>query len=143
MTRLSIDISVHIEKPAADVFSAWSSADALASWFSPNAAVPPDVSMDFSVGGQYEIVTRFADGGMCTTRGEFQEIVTAERIVMTWHCDAFPDPVSRVIVSFSSTETGTVVRVLHEGFESEQTCANHYGGWEGCLEKLSSVLMAA
>ena len=143
MSRLLIDIAVHIERPAADVFAAWSSAEALATWFSPNAAVPPDVSMDFVVGGRYEIVTTFADGAQCTTAGEFEEIVAAEKIVMTWHCDAFADPVSRVTVSFAATDTGTVVRVLHEDFESEQTRANHRDGWDGCLAKLAGVLTAA
>lgn len=59
---------------------------------------------------------------------------------MTWRCDAFPDPSTMVTVLFLADETGTTVKVSHERFESDDTCANHKHGWELCLAELKGLL---
>ncbi len=61
---------------------------------------------------------------------------------MTWRCDAFPDPETLGTAMFIPDETGTTVKVLHEYFESNATCANHKQGWELCLVQLQAVLEA-
>ena len=83
MSELLIDKFVHIRRPPATVFAAWSTAEALAKWFAPMAEQPPDVSMEFAVGGCYSIRMPLPDGSVHTTRGEFREIVPDEKIVMT------------------------------------------------------------
>ena len=94
----TIEMKVDIARSPQAVFSAWASADALAAWFAPMAVRRPDVTMDFRIGGTYSIAMELPDGSVHTTTGEFQDIVPAARIVMTWHCDAFPDPASLVTV---------------------------------------------
>lgn len=136
MIDTPIDITVHIRRPVADVFAAWSSASALAEWFAPMAERAPDVDMDFVVGGAYCIVMPLPDGSVHTTRGEFREIVQDARIVMTWQCDAFADPPSLVEVSFSPSGGGTDLQVIHRSFESGDTRNAHLGGWEACLGEL-------
>jgi uncharacterized protein YndB with AHSA1/START domain len=131
---------VHINREPADVFAAWSSAAALASWFAPMASENLDVEMEFAEGGTYSIAMPLPDGSVHTTKGVFREIVDNEKIVMTWRCDAFDDPETLVEVLFSPSGRGTEVRVRHETFASPETCTAHHGGWEACLGELARQL---
>lgn len=143
MKDLRIEMDVEIEQPVADVFAAWTTADALSAWFAPMAVSKPAVILEFEVDGRYSIEMHLPDGAVFTTRGTFREIVPNEKIVMTWRCDAFPDPESLVTVRFEPSAAGTKVSLLHEQFETEQTCENHRGGWQACLAELAEMLRAA
>jgi uncharacterized protein YndB with AHSA1/START domain len=140
VTSLRIEMQVDIERPVAAVFAAWSSSEGLASWFAPMAIAKPLVEMDFVIDGRYRIEMHLPDGVIFTTRGEFRDIVRDRKIVMTWHCDAFPDPASLVTVDFSPTPAGTRVALVHEQFESGATRDDHRHGWEACLAELARVL---
>ena len=106
----------------------------------PMAVDKPKVQMDFTIGGRYSIEMRLPDGSVHTTRGEFREIEPDRKIVLSWHCDAFPDPPSLVIVRFDPAGDGTRVYLVHEQFETEATCEGHRGGWEACLGGLKQYL---
>lgn len=140
MQPVSLEEKIHIDKPVDDVFAAWSTAGALANWFAPMAIIKPNVDLDFRNGGHYSIRMVLPGDLVFTTAGTFKEIVVNEKIVMTWRCDAFPDPATLVTVLFLPDATGTTVEVLHEHFESGDTCANHKHGWELCLAKLKVLL---
>lgn len=140
MHATRIEEEVTIAKPVAQVFAAWASAEALADWFAPMAVRKPDVELDFRVGGRYSIRMPLPDGQVFTTTGVFEEIVSNRKIVMSWRCDAFPDPETRVSVQFLPTKEGTTIRVRHEMFESPDTCADHKHGWQLCLAELQATL---
>lgn len=135
-----IDLTVHIRRPPSEVFAAWSTAKALAAWFAPMAVRRPDIEMDFSVGGHYSIEMHMPDGSVHTTRGVIREIVEDEKIVMTWHCDAFEDPETVVEVHFQPSGDGTDIHLLHRTFDTSQTCDAHRGGWQACLGELARQL---
>lgn len=140
MNPLAIDMTVFIDRPAEDVFAAWSTAEAFASWFAPMANQVPDVTWDFAVGGSYSIVMPLPDNSVHTTSGKFQEIVENARIVMTWRCDAFADPESLVEVDFRQKGDGTEIHLRHQTFDETSTCDAHRGGWDMCLAQLAEVL---
>ena len=140
MSANDIDITVHVARPPEAVFAAWSSAPALASWFAPMSEREPDVQMDFVEGGAYSIVMPLPDGSVHTTQGIFRKIVSNEKIVMTWHCDAFKDPETLVEVTFTPSGDGTDLRVQHHTFASADTCNAHRGGWDACLGALAQKL---
>lgn len=140
MQATRIEEEIIIAKPVAEVFAAWASAKALAAWFAPMAVRKPDVELDFRVGGRYSIRMPLPEGQVFTTTGVFEEIITNKKIVMTWRCDAFPDPETRVSVQFLSNKESTTVRVQHDVFESPDTCANHRHGWQLCLAELKALL---
>jgi uncharacterized protein YndB with AHSA1/START domain len=104
------------------------------------AITNPTVNLEFREGGRYSIRMPLPDNQVFTTAGEFREIVTDSKIVMTWRCDAFPDAATLVTVRFHPDGTGTTVNVMHENFDYDDTCANHRQGWELCLAKLKAVL---
>jgi uncharacterized protein YndB with AHSA1/START domain len=140
MRILRLQEEIHIARPVHDVFEAWSTADALAKWFAPMAITKPTVNLEFREGGRYSIRMPLPGNQVFTTAGEFREIVTDSKIVMTWRCDAFPDAATLVTQRFHPDGTGTTVNVMHENFDYDDTCANHKQGWELCLAKLKAVL---
>lgn len=142
MRSIRLEQRIDVHRPVDQVFRAWSTAESLANWFAPMAIAKPTVDWEFIVGGHYSIQMRLPGDQVFMTVGAFQEIVTNEKIVMTWHCDAFPDAATLVTVLFQQSATGTTVRVLHEKFESSDTCSNHKHGWELCLGKLRTLLEA-
>ena len=140
MNPLAIDMTVLIDRPVEDVFAAWSTAEAFASWFAPMAEQLPDVTWNFEVGGHYSIVMPLPDGTAHTTAGVFQDIARNEKIVLTWRCDAFADPESIVEVAFKREGDGTEIHLRHQAFDETSTCDAHRGGWEACLAQLSKYL---
>jgi uncharacterized protein YndB with AHSA1/START domain len=140
VTAVFLEAETRISRPPQAVFAAWSTAEALARWFAPMAVVPPIVELDFRQGGRYSIRMTLPNDKVFVTAGVFQQIVTNERIVMTWRCDAFADAESLVTVMFIADGEDTVVKVTHERFESPDTRDNHRHGWELCLERLRLVL---
>ena len=140
MAPLKIEMEVVIARPVSEVFAAWTTADALASWFAPMAVSTPAVALDFVENGSYSIEMRLPDDAVFVTRGEFREIEPEKKIVMTWHCSAFPDPESLVTVTFEPVTGGTRLILLHERFRTEETCENHRHGWEACLAALEQYV---
>jgi uncharacterized protein YndB with AHSA1/START domain len=139
---IRLEEEIHIDKPVAAVFSAWSTADSLADWFAPMAIVKPNVKLDFRDGGHYSIRMLLPEDRIFVTTGAFKEIVINEKIVMTWRCDAFPVPATLVTITFIPYKTRTTVTVRHENFEFEETCVDHKHGWNLCLAELKARLKA-
>ena len=142
MPTVRLEEEIRIDKPPEEVFLAWASAEALADWFAPMAVTRPRVEVDFREGGRYSIAMLMPGDQRFTTAGVYRKIVANREIVMTWRCDAFPDPATLVTVRFIPDGRGTVVKVAHENFESDDTCANHRHGWQLCLARLAERLEA-
>jgi uncharacterized protein YndB with AHSA1/START domain len=139
---LVVEKEIFISKPASLVFSAWTSEKMVASWFGPNTIKSPDVEWDFRPSGRYSVRWFLDNGVIFTTEGVFQTILPNDKIVMTWRCDAFPDPTTVVSITFTEEHGGTCVKIRHENFELPDTCANHTQGWLLCLSQLKDLMEA-
>jgi uncharacterized protein YndB with AHSA1/START domain len=100
-----------IYRASADrVFRAWSDTNAKAQWFiGGDGWQELSREDDFRAGGSEVLVGRSADGTVTTFTGRYEEIVTNERIVFTYHMhhDDTPLSISLATVSFASHGTGT------------------------------------
>jgi uncharacterized protein YndB with AHSA1/START domain len=76
-------ISRTFPAPRALVFRAWSNADHLRRWFSPDGCTVPEATVDFRPGGVFDILMRTCDGQNYWSRGTFVEVVSPERLVFT------------------------------------------------------------
>src|ERR1700678_1946855 len=94
MTRLNDDIELETEPkplvlsrwfaaPRTLVFAAWSSADHLKRWFSPETYSVPEAEIDFRPGGVFDLCMRSLQGHDFWQRGHFIEIVPHDRLVFT------------------------------------------------------------
>ncbi len=64
------------------VFQAWSSAEHVRHWFSPEAYSVPEARVEMRVGGAFDVCMRGPGGHDVWTRGTFTEISPNERLVL-------------------------------------------------------------
>ncbi len=68
--------------PRETVFKAWSSADHVKRWFSPETFTVPDANVQMKVGGPFEICMRSPTGEEHWIRGTFVEVAPHARLVI-------------------------------------------------------------
>jgi uncharacterized protein YndB with AHSA1/START domain len=97
------------------------------------------IEIDFQVGGKYKINFK---NHKVSNWGEFLEIIPNQKIVFTW-CQAFgPDqtPDTKVTIELFADGQKTKLVLQHNGFKDQATCDNHFQGWNGGLNDLTSEM---
>ena len=141
--ELVLELSHFYAAPREDVFDAWTNPKVLKRWW---AAAPtwntPLAEVDAREGGSYRLSMRTDEGDVHTVRGEFTEVRPPERLAYTWSWEEGPDAAmagserTLVIVDFIEDGAGTLVKLTHSGFESEEISGMHAQGWEAVLANL-------
>ena len=113
-----------------------------AAWTSSSTVIPPATRMDIlpEVGGHYRL---FMDTSEYTGRneGKFLRVEPGARLTYTWEWNGDGE-VSTIDVTFSASEKGTQVKLVHEGFSSVEGKQNHSTGWDSYMEGFVSFLKA-
>ena len=92
------------------VFKAWSSADHVKRWFSPETFTVSDAKVQMHVGGRFDVCMRSPTGEEHWTRGTFVEVTPHTRLVIDMHAtDSVGEPLFRAYteVAFSDALGGT------------------------------------
>lgn len=141
--ELALELSHRFAAPREKVFDAWTNPDVLKRWW---AAGPtwdtPLAEVDARQGGTYRLSMRTDEGEVHTVKGEYKEVLPPERLVYTWGWEEGPEPAmaasenSLVVVEFLEDGDGTLVKLTHSGFASEEIRAMHVHGWEAVLANL-------
>jgi uncharacterized protein YndB with AHSA1/START domain len=76
-----LQISRTVHAPREVVFRAWSSAEHVKAWFSPETYTVSDARVELRVGGPFEVCMRAPDGQAHWTRGVFVEVTPPSRLV--------------------------------------------------------------
>ena len=124
------------DAPRGLVWKAWTDPDLLARWFAPGRMRAEVLALDVRAGGRYRIRMHDEDGETHTVGGRFVEVAPQVRLVMTWGWEGGETQESQVTVNFAPRDTGTEVRILHEGLPDKASVEAHGQGWHGCLENL-------
>ena len=126
------------------VFDAWTRPEALKSWAAPGAMTAPVVEVDLRVGGGYRIHMSAPDGKEHRVIGVYREVDPPRRLVYTWTWETNPDVTDSIVtVEFHDRGTSTEVVLRHEKLPSAESRDRHTVGWEGCFDKLETVVTAA
>lgn len=141
--ELVLELSHRYSAPRADVFDAWTNPQVLKRWW---AAAPtwetPLAEIDAREGGSYKLSMRTDAGEVHTVKGEFTEVRPPERLAYTWSWEQGLDATmagseeTLVIVDFLEDGAGTLVKLTHSGFASEESRGMHAQGWEAVLANL-------
>lgn len=133
------------------VFAAWSSADHVKRWFSPETFTVPDATVDFRVGGTFDVCMRAPTGMEHWTRGTFVEITPHTRLVIDMHV---PNPTGSghlfrayTEVDFADAPGGTRMDVVQtytffEPMMAMPMVAGAREGWRTTLDKLEKEIVA-
>jgi uncharacterized protein YndB with AHSA1/START domain len=120
-----------------EVYAAWTSAVALATWWWPQI---PDTTYDVDarVGGAYRIWSQEQGIGV---RGEFLRLDEPHEIGMTWEwlTEGEESVLEQVWVRFTPADGGTTVSVTHRLHETVESDESQRQGWEYVLGRLAET----
>lgn len=142
MTNNSVKLHRVFAAPVEKVFKAFTDADALASWLPPFGFVCKVHSMDFKIGGSYQMTfTNFTTGNGHSFGGKYLEIQPNELLKYT---DQFDDPnlPGQMIttIEFKKVLCGTELFATQEGIPDVIPAEMCYLGWQESLEKLKRLV---
>jgi uncharacterized protein YndB with AHSA1/START domain len=141
--ELVLELTHRFAAPREKVFEAWTNPEVLKRWW---AASPewdtPLAEVDPREGGGYRLSMRTDTGEVHTVRGEYREVQAPERLAYTWSWEEGPKQAQEgsentlVVVEFLEDGDGTLVKLTHTGFASEEIRGMHVHGWEAVLANL-------
>ena len=131
------------------VFRAWSTADHVKRWFSPETYTVPEARVQMQAGGPFEVCMRSPAGTEHWTRGTFVEVTPHTRLVIDMY--ATNDAGERLFrayteVNFSDAPGGTQVDIAQTyTFIDPSTAAPMVAGapegWRTTLDKLEKEVL--
>jgi uncharacterized protein YndB with AHSA1/START domain len=135
--------------PRETVFKAWSSADHVKRWFSPDTYSVSDATVDMRVGGPFEVCMRSPRGEEHWTRGTFVEVAPHTRLVIDMRvADRAGEPLFRAFteVQFSDALGGTRMDVVQtytfiDPSIAAPMVAGAPEGWRTTLDKLEKEVV--
>ena len=139
-TELKLETSRIINAPRDRLFDAWLDPEMLSRFMTPG----PDVTVaeartDARVGGRFLVVMRAGDKDL-PHQGTYKTIDRANRFAITWESPMSPVEGSLVTVDFEDATGGTLVRLNHVRFPSEESRDNHEKGWGAILNALAKAV---
>jgi uncharacterized protein YndB with AHSA1/START domain len=141
--ELALQLEHRFAAPREQVFEAWTNPEVLKRWWRAGESwETPLAEVDAREGGSYRLSMRTGEGEVHTVGGEYKEVSPPERLAFTWAWEEGPEPAmagsqhTLVVVEFVEDGDGTLVRLTHSGFASEEVKGMHADGWEGVLANL-------
>jgi uncharacterized protein YndB with AHSA1/START domain len=131
------------------VFKAWSSADHVKNWFSPESFTVPEAAVEMRVGGVFDVCMLSPSGQKHWTRGAFVEVTPHSRLVIDMHAtDLDGRPLFRAYteVDFSDALGGTWMDVTQtytfvDPSMAAPMVAGAPEGWRTTLDKLEKEVL--
>jgi uncharacterized protein YndB with AHSA1/START domain len=149
MTPESIEVSRLFDAPRERVFAAWSTADRVARWFSPEACSVPHAEVEFRAGGAFNFVMRLPDGQDSRCVGAFSEVSPPSRLAFSQEVEMAGKTRFRAktIVDFAAEgeKTRMTVRQSYEIYDAAfaYAPAGAREGWRTTLDKLAREIARA
>ena len=148
--KKTITIDRTFDIPLTTVWKAWTEAEGMEKWFSPEGYTTPSSTIDFRVGGKYFSSMKSPEGKVTWSTGTYKEIIPFKKIV---YSDSFADADGKIVpasyygmpgewdleltvtVEFEEIDGKTHMKLQHEGLpiEAADDCVK---GWQSCLDKL-------
>jgi len=123
----------HLRSNPERVWRAFTTAQELAAWLWPEVW-GATTEIDLRVGGRFRIAS-----SRVSLSGEYVVIEENERLVTTWKWDD-DEAETLVTYTFEPHEGGTLLRIVHERFETPDDRDSHEQGWNDCLDRLPAYL---
>lgn len=131
------------------VFKAWSTADHVMNWFSPETYSVPDAKVEMRVGGPFEVCMLSPSGEKHWSRGTFVEVTPHSRLVIDMHAtDSQGRKLFRAFteVTFTDVLGGTRMDVVQtytfiDPSMAAPMVAGAPEGWRTTLDKLEQEVL--
>jgi uncharacterized protein YndB with AHSA1/START domain len=140
MQPTELTLSRIIRAPREKVFAAWTEPELLVQWWGPGPVTCPEAHIDLREGGSYRLANREADGSITWISGTFYCVRVPEELAYTWEVSIVAGAPTLVRVQFLPHAEGTELVLTHERFAVEAVRDMHLQGWNGCIDKLETML---
>lgn len=129
---------------AAEIWEAWTDADAAAKWWHPSGTSTPReaVEVDARVGGHYTYtMVNDASGERVVTGGVYRAVVPFTRLAFTWG-DSNGDPDDTPVITVTLDAVGDRTRMTFDlrGVEGTKGDGSFYDGWHEVLVSLGGYV---
>lgn len=145
----SLELTHRFAAPRERVFAAWTDPEVLKQWWAAGATwETPLAEVDAREGGRYRLSMRTDEGEVHTVFGEYREVRPPERLSYTWTWEEGPGPSmagsenTLVVIEFLEDGDGTIVRLTHSGFATDELRDLHVHGWQGVLANLENRIFS-
>jgi uncharacterized protein YndB with AHSA1/START domain len=121
-------------------FAAWTTPDAVKTWFGPEDCEVLDARIDLRIGGTYRFVLSAKRLGQFSVTGQYKEVKPPNKLIYTWRWEGsaeLTDATSLVTVEFVSAGPATEIRLTHEQLPDLESRDSHGHGWKGALDKFA------
>jgi len=137
-------IDRHFDAPRALVFQAWTTAEHMKNWFSPEHFTTPEAVIECRPGGRFDVCMQAPDGQKFWNRGRFIDVVENESLSFEagGHVDDSGNApfAVRTYVAFSDDGDGSLMSVRQEYEIYDEAAKAMIGGapegWRTTLDKL-------
>jgi uncharacterized protein YndB with AHSA1/START domain len=139
-----LSITRRFKAPRERVFAAFTTLEAMATWIGCHESKLIGDSLDFRIGGEYQLRMSSAKGD-CLVTGTYQQITPPSKIMFTWqpqNDEDWQDVESIVTIELQARGTETELKLTHEGLPTAQSRDNHEFGWTQSCDKLALYLSA-
>lgn len=142
-------ISRAFAAPRELLFQAWSSAERMKRWFSPEGVDVPEAEIDLRPGGAFVICMRMPDGTEHWCRGAFGEVVPPEKLTFDCEVSTGGKPGFRVrTVALFATEGAGARMTIEQAYEIYDEAfrfavEGSAEGWRTTLDKLGREIERA
>jgi uncharacterized protein YndB with AHSA1/START domain len=134
------------DAPRRLVFKMWIEPEHLAHWWGPRGFTTISGRIDARPGGAWSRSMRAPDGRVVCKHGVYREIVTPERLVLTYITDdaaGNPGPETLVTLTFADLDSKTRLTLHQSGLDPVAARNDHLRGWTGALERFAEHLSAS
>jgi uncharacterized protein YndB with AHSA1/START domain len=146
---LPLKVSRVFHAPRQTVFKAWSSADHIKRWFSPEHCSVPEARIEMHVGGAFDVCMLLPTGEKHWIRGTFVEVTPPSRLAIDMNVTSGAgEPLFRCFteVEFSDTLGGTRMDVVQsytfiDPSIAAPMVAGAPEGWRTTLDKLEKMVV--
>lgn len=142
--RPKITLERVFDAPRRRVFEAWTKAEHVKCWYSPDGFAICDCDIDFRVNGKWRVVLCGPHGQEHGVSGEYREIEAPERLVQTFRYDGAPQAEAMETLVFAEKDgktllTSTVIHTSAENRDWHVTSGLQEGAAQ-VLDRLSNHL---
>jgi len=135
----SVTLVRRIKAPPARVWAAITKPELMVQWWGIDSGPTLSAEADLRPGGRFSIVFQMLDGKTYNPSGVYREIVTDEKLVLTWEWPGMQERESLVTFRLRPIGEGTELTLVHEGLP-EEVVDSHEKGWGSLLDKLDRFL---
>ena len=136
-----------LNAPAAKVYQAWTTPDAVLKWFGLDAGAMISAEIDLKIGGKWRFVMHQKEEARGVLQGEYLVIEPDERLEFSWtyvteYADGREEATteSRVIITFTPRGETTLLKLRHESIIAEEGRIGVGHGWGASFAHLEDWL---